>query len=449
MKICLISHYYPPESTGGIEIYTENLARVFHARGHEVQVICAGRKSPAAQYTAPPRDTIQDEIKIRRYDINWRLAPNPFQYLYNNPQAARWIEEFLEENRPDVAHITSTYSLSASIIFAVRSLGIPTFVTLYDFWFLCPRTSLLTSNNTNCDGNVTTTTCLDCMAQDSRFFRRLKKKLPPFLYANLLKTLSHSPIPLKFHGLENLIGSYAARRNYIKKAIQTVNRLITPCRFMDDFFRSHDFPSHLFLLIPAGISTSWYTQRIPRYKSDFLRIGYLGQVIPTKGVHTLIEAAALLKGSYQVNIYGSLAQEPAYADSLTQMARGNPNIAFRGAYTRADLEEILAHLDLVVMPSLFQEPFGIVAREALLTHTPVVAAAQGGIIEAIQPGVNGELFPPGDAVSLSQILQKLIDQPAIVEKWKEAPVRIRTLEDEASDLEAEYQRWLTSSQIIK
>ena len=79
-----------------------------------------------------------------------------------------------------------------------------------------------------------------------------------------------------------------------------------------------------------------------------------------------------------------------------------------GRFPRAALPDILAQVDLLVIPSRCFETYSLAAREALLAGVPVVASGLGALPEVIEDGVNGYLVPPGDVAALSQALGQAV-----------------------------------------
>ena len=82
-------------------------------------------------------------------------------------------------------------------------------------------------------------------------------------------------------------------------------------------------------------------------------------------------------------------------------------VQYHGPYGTGDLPRILAEMDVVVAPALWQEAFGLTIREALAAGRPVLASRIGGLQDAIQDGIEGRLLPPGDAAALAGALQEL------------------------------------------
>jgi glycosyltransferase involved in cell wall biosynthesis len=93
---------------------------------------------------------------------------------------------------------------------------------------------------------------------------------------------------------------------------------------------------------------------------------------------------------------------------------------------RSDVPEVLALADVVVHASTEPEPFGRVIVEAMAAGRPVVAAADGGVLEIVDDGETGLLVPPGDAVALAAAIDRLLGDPELARRLgAEAQVRAR------------------------
>ena len=440
MRICYVSNFFPPESNAGTEIYTLGIAQAMQARGHAVSVFAAGRWAEGDLYCGQPRDSVEYGIPVRRLDLNWRRAPDPFRYLYDNPIAAKHWEVYLRQVVPDVVHIMSTYTLSACVIFIAKALGLPVIVTLHDYWFLCPRISLVRSDGMICDGHVPARECLKCMTCREKVYRWPRKWMPEGTVLAMLELGARVPMLARMRGFTGLVGNYEARRMALHKAIHLADRILVPSRFLAPFFISHGFPAERIQVLEEGIDTRWHTGHVPRKPANCLRIGYIGQVIPVKGVHVLIAAFRRLHGPAILTIYGEPRQNQAYFEQLNALAKGDPHIIFAGRFAHEALEQVLAQVDVLVVPSLWRETFCIVAREALLAGVPVIGSQIGGISDAIQHGQNGYLFPPGDVEALVNYLQRLIDHPSLLDDLRHGIGRIRSVEEEAAEMEVEYEQ---------
>ena len=164
MKVLLGSHFFPPNHVGGAEAYTYALSRQLRARGHDARVICAEDWGQGTNWGPLVENSVYAGVPVRRLRWNWTLAPDPFVALYDNALVERLFGEYLREWRPDIVHVTSCYTLSASILRAAQRADVPTFLTLTDYWFLCPRVTLMKSDGSLCEGPQDALTCQECMA---------------------------------------------------------------------------------------------------------------------------------------------------------------------------------------------------------------------------------------------------------------------------------------------
>jgi hypothetical protein len=112
MRIALLSHFYPPLHTAGIEQNTHSIARGLVAAGHEVRVLCCGTWAEGDTYFQKITEDEWQGIPVRRFHVNWTKAPYPHAYMTNSPVLGEHTREFLESFAPDVVHITSMYTLS-------------------------------------------------------------------------------------------------------------------------------------------------------------------------------------------------------------------------------------------------------------------------------------------------------------------------------------------------
>ena len=90
------------------------------------------------------------------------------------------------------------------------------------------------------------------------------------------------------------------------------------------------------------------------------------------------------------------------------------------------------------VPSIWYENSPITIHEAFLTRTPVVTSGIGGMAEYVRDGVDGLHFDVGDAYDLAFTLQRFLDEPALVEQLSRSFPEVKTIEDDAADMEYRY-----------
>jgi glycosyltransferase involved in cell wall biosynthesis len=141
-----------------------------------------------------------------------------------------------------------------------------------------------------------------------------------------------------------------------------------------------------------------------------LRTLFVGNVLPFKGLHVLIEAlASVPSGDWHLTVIGSLTMNRGYAHTVRrQIARSGlgENVTLLGALPHAEVARHLARSHLLAVPS-FYEGFGIVYLEALGFGLPVIASNAGAAREIITHGREGFLVAPGEAAALARHVREL------------------------------------------
>ncbi|MGI8889201.1 MAG: glycosyltransferase family 4 protein [Chthoniobacterales bacterium] len=146
---------------------------------------------------------------------------------------------------------------------------------------------------------------------------------------------------------------------------------------------------------------------------------FLGRLVTEKGIDLLLEALAQLKAqdlSPSLTIVGGGPELPRI-ESLSMALGLSEQVTFTGPKRGAELVELLRRHTIQVIPSRYEEPFGVVALEGIASGCVIVGSEGGGLPEAIGPC--GLTFPNGDATALSQTLRSLLAAP-------EEQVRLRT-----------------------
>jgi glycosyltransferase involved in cell wall biosynthesis len=140
-----------------------------------------------------------------------------------------------------------------------------------------------------------------------------------------------------------------------------------------------------------------------------LQVLFLGNVIPRKGLHTLLDALATLpRRAWRLQIVGSLQSDPAYVAALRARASRrhlDGNLTWTGTLDDAGVRRALETADLLAVPSY--EGFGIAYLEAMAFGLPVIATTAGAAHEIVEHGRNGYLIARGDTAALAAHLDLL------------------------------------------
>ena len=175
----------------------------------------------------------------------------------------------------------------------------------------------------------------------------------------------------------------------------------------------------------------------------------MGTLLPMKGVGFLISAFKGIKNrNIKLSIHGKLfpfSGFESYPGIFKKMVKADRRIELAGGYNNKDAGRILANIDVLVVPSLWLENAPLVIQEAFLSKTLVIASRIGGIPELINDGVNGLLFNPGDAHNLQEKMQNIVNNPDIIEKFKEKMPEVKSIGDNGREMEELYNRLLSAN----
>jgi glycosyltransferase involved in cell wall biosynthesis len=151
-------------------------------------------------------------------------------------------------------------------------------------------------------------------------------------------------------------------------------------------------------------------------------VTFAGRLVRKKGVDVLLRAFARVRAELpqaRLVIAGDGPEMPALGKLLTELALTN-SVTMCGHLTRAKMDEQFRGSWLQVVPSRYQEPFGMVAAEAMMRGVAVVASRVGGLSEIVSDGETGLLVAPEDADDLAQALLRLLNNRASAEKMGRA-----------------------------
>lgn len=156
---------------------------------------------------------------------------------------------------------------------------------------------------------------------------------------------------------------------------------------------------------------------IERAQTRPLRILFLGNVIPRKGLHALLDALANLQSlTFQLDVIGSLATDPIYARAMQKRseAKGLSSVVtFHGPLDSTALVEKLKSAHVLVVPSSY-EGFGIVYLEGMAFGLPAIGTTAGAAGEIIEHGRTGYLVESGEARPLASKLAILDSNPELL-----------------------------------
>lgn len=171
-----------------------------------------------------------------------------------------------------------------------------------------------------------------------------------------------------------------------------------------------------FFCIHNGIDTAMYDRAHPTrpLRQGMLTIGYAGRIEKNKGLGTLLEAMAFLADErIRLRIAGDMTT--SYAREMQSCCRehgGGDRVDWMGF--QQDMCGFYDTIDVLVLPTLIPEAFGLVLCEAMYCRCPVIATNTGAQGEIVTDGKDGYLLPPGDVGRLANCLQNCLDHTEIL-----------------------------------
>jgi glycosyltransferase involved in cell wall biosynthesis len=434
MKIILVTPHFLPKYCAGTEQYVRRAADALERRGHAVEVVCV---ESIAEGTLVPTCTtdLYQGIPVHRLWFNLDLAPNPLQWRFRNPELGRWFQAYLDRTAPDIVHVNSGYLLGGTVFEAAFERQIPTVLTLHDYWFMCPLITLFTADERVCARPVAPIHCVWCQISDRRRYRLPDRYLGGMLRRTFVRLgLTRAA---RATGLAGEIERIEQRRGYLSDVMQSVDVAIAPSRFMERKAEEYGLTPRRLIHLPFGVDVDRPDPAPLTSTPGALRVGYMGQYVPHKGVHVLLDAFRVLvarRPASELFLYGPLSEGTAYERRLAGQIRRTSGVSWAGSYPNEQVGRILSNLDVTVVPSLWYENRPTVILEAHAARTPVVATRLGGMLELVRDGEGGVLFERGDAAGLAGALRRLIDEPDLLPRLKAGIPRVPGVDEEIEQL---------------
>ncbi|HSW46852.1 MAG TPA: glycosyltransferase, partial [Phycisphaerae bacterium] len=286
MKILQVTMQFGRSYTQGTERYVATLSDTLRARGHEVQVLAGDplRLGPKQKLGEP----VAGENCLLYYPTRgWMTVLG----LRPGRLAAR-----LREHRPDIVHLNTPAHIGVGMMIACNRLGIPCVVTVHDYWWVCPKGTLLRPDGALCDGTPGWATCVRCMAGDHPRGWVRKLAAVPVLSAWLLMKLFSARAMCR--GMTMADGwRWMWRRWFLIRQLDLADFAIFPSKAMAMGVASR-LSHRRWKVIPNGLPAEWFENPRPPATAvkppEELTIGYAGALAPHKAPHLLLEAVRLL-----------------------------------------------------------------------------------------------------------------------------------------------------------
>jgi lipopolysaccharide heptosyltransferase II len=246
--------------------------------------------------------------------------------------------------------------------------------------------------------------------------------------------------------------------NHLMSRVMGLSKLVIVISEVIGRHMVHNFhvPPENIRHIPRSVDLSKFN--VPRKKENsFPVIAVIGRISPIKGHEYFLKAMVKVvrsKPYCKIWLIGDApASKPEYRQELEVLARRlglRNHVEFLG--NRSDIPQLLAQVDVLVLPTITQEAFGRVIIEAQAAGVPVVATRVGGVIEVIEEEKTGLLVQAKDTEAMADAVLRLIDEPrfaqSLVEEAKKKIANKYTLAHMAEATLGVYHELLNSLNIL-
>ncbi len=434
MRILLVTHDYLPVNRAGVEIYTSLVARELKTRGMEVWIFTTEKELSLEDGTLVEKEV--NGIKVVQMTRNRFFREFRDTYLFRPAEDA--FHGILEDFRPHLVHFQHLLYLSVTLPAIARKKGIPTLMTLHDFWLQC----FLMGQRLTPWGEICfypdEKACAGCLSgtrlEGGGFLKRFGSSLLVLLrrYSGIDLWPFARNLALKFKSLkktgtgndsgaplkvpmenEELFGK--RRRAVEENVFRPMDLFLSPSRFLLEEFTRWGLPRDKIVHLPLGIED----MEVEKTKGgDKIRFGYTGTLAPHKGVHVLLEAFDGLGKRAELHIHGK-AYNASYGKKVRELC-ARSGAVWEGPYEPGDLGRILGNIDCLVVPSLWFENYPLTIVQAMKAGVFVIASDLGGMAELVKEGT-GFRFKPGDAGDLRAAMERIIEDPSLLEAGKGGP----------------------------
>ncbi|MEN5208271.1 glycosyltransferase [Stenotrophomonas terrae] len=368
MKILVVNNFYYPYEVGGAEESLRLQCEALIKLGQKVDVLTVAhelsgnptRVNGVSTHYLRTLFSSGSPLHARRSSlmrIGWQFGG------FLQVGAALHTFRLLYREKYDVVYVNNLPGIGRASVLLAKVLGIPVVAGLRDYAWICLRQSRF-QRGKNCTG-----TCVKCR-----------------LGCSLRRSIAGCASGIAANSTA-LLDTFKASRTFTDATSRVI---YAGAGQPEDQGKSH--PS-------------------PRHTNPWLSIGVMGQIQPSKGFELFLQEVSplLAAGGIRILIAGTVSGE--HAISLRERFAGD-DVTFVG---RVDRAEFFRRVDVVVIPSLWNEPLSRITYEALAYGKCVVVSSHGGQKEIIRSGTNGYVYTPGNG-SLVTIIRLLQEQPELIDQ---------------------------------
>jgi glycosyltransferase involved in cell wall biosynthesis len=368
MRILLVNGNYRDGSVGGTQSFTETLADSLTAAGCEVAVLCqavepgapAGSVKGVGVYRVRPPRLRDRPGSAVTYLVNQTLA-------IHNPLVRRQVRSAVHDFRPDVAHVQMLRRLTPSALTEIAGLGVPLVHTVHELF---------------------STWNFDAYQREDT--------------------------PEKFYSRPGAV--VRGFRRLHRTASRRAAAVVAPSRYiLDAYLADGYFAGVPHAVVPNGVPMpfgdpcSLAEKRIAEAPGGDPTVHFLmmSRLDHHKGVQDVLSIIPRVTGDAHFHFAG----EGVLSEQVRAFCEQSPRATFYGPLTGTARQQMWRDCDVVLAPSTWEEPFGLVLIEAYAAAMPVICTSVGAMPTIVDDGRSGIVVPPSAPTELLTAVQYLIDRP--------------------------------------
>ncbi len=391
MKVLKVIHGFPPDYMAGSEVYSFHLVKELINQDIETFVFTR------------VENEFDDNYKIyneKFENINILRVNKPKRdYLYEDKfydeNMDNIFREYVSNIKPNIVYFGHLSHLSTNLIKIVKELNIPIIYTIHDFWLYCVKGQMI-----NQDGNICKNPSIENCTQCSSYVVDSKQ--------------------------------VAYSTKHMKEITDLIDVFISPSHTLKDFFIRQGIDKNKIRYLKYGFNTEKiiYNKKIFT-KNSKINFGFMGRVIPTKGIKVLVDTFKELSNE-KLSIYGNIGIQKRFLETK--------NIVFKGAYDNNNINTVLNDMDVLIVPSIWYENAPLVIQEAFLAGVPVITSDIGGMEELVKNKINGFTFKVGSSEELMILIKKISSNPTILNNLDSSRNSVVDIKDDVKEIIKIYEK---------
>ncbi|MDZ5005563.1 glycosyltransferase [Clostridium perfringens] len=334
MKVLLVNTFFEPNDIGGTEIFVKRLYKGLKEKNVDVKILSFDKDLNSNENSTAEHDIYR--IKLKKFDLKSRVNKKGGKQKFinkliefNNREYRNEFSKILKEFKPDIIHINNIYGVSCEIWEIANRYSVPIIQTIHDYWTLCPRATLINGKLEKCAKRKKI-----CKVYSEVFNKKAK----------YIKTL--------------VFPSYSMKKIFEKQNMYLNNNKIVISNFLNI---NYDY-------------TKKIIEERMQIESNKIKYVYVGRLEKVKGIELLIDIFSR-NSDKELYVCGNGNKE------IVRKIKGINNIKYYGSVDEETRDSILKKSDILIVPSLWEEPFGLVLIEAMRMGCIPIVSQNGALPE--------------------------------------------------------------------